>query len=74
MARFVFPISTHTHSQTHTHTHTHTYAYIYIMIINKYIYIYIYIIHGKYSASLGFMEFIKVYKKIPSSLLMNVIL
>ena len=33
------------------------------MIINKYILdINIYLIHGKYSATLGFMKFIKVFK------------
>ena len=30
--------------------------------MNKYIYIYIYVIHEKYSVTLGFMKFIKVYK------------
>ena len=33
------------------------------MIINKYILdIYIYFVHEKYSATLGFMKFIKVFK------------
>ena len=40
------------------------YIYIYryiIMIINKYVLdIYIYLIHGKYSATLGFMKFVKI--------------